>query len=231
MPAVPAEPSTSQAPSLFSLGRHAEFRALLVEKGRKTGEFRTPKFEFRTRIGLRLAFTRGSRPEGNGGAGGRTRAFVYKSDTQPRRGLHTAVQASDRVPQVVGHDQVAHSAPTAWLERGPQRVRRWHGASPATGVVARYAMPLPVGLLCVSWRAWRSSTDHRLRLQSDGEQHQVTIMSLRVGPPAGRRTVLEEERDAAVRAYAGPRHPLQARRRAQTVGAGCRARRSERLRA
>ena len=98
-------------------------------------------------------------------------------------------------------------------------------------VVARYAMPLPVGLLCVSWRAWRSSTDHRLRLQSDGEQHQVTIMSLRVGPPAGRRTVLEEERDAAVRAYAGPRHPLQARRRAQTVGAGCRARRSERLRA
>ena len=126
-------PSTSQAPSLFSLGRHAEFRALLVEKGRKTGEFRTPKFEFRTRIGLRLAFTRGSRPVGMGGVGGRTRAFVYKSDTQPRRGLHTAVQASDRVPQVVGHDQVAHSAPTAWLERGPQRVRRWHGASPATG--------------------------------------------------------------------------------------------------
>ena len=40
-------PSTSQAPSLFSLGRHAEFRTLLVEKGRKTGEFRTPKFEFR----------------------------------------------------------------------------------------------------------------------------------------------------------------------------------------
>ena len=35
-------PSTSQAPSLFSLGRHAEFRTLLVEKGRKTGEFRGP---------------------------------------------------------------------------------------------------------------------------------------------------------------------------------------------